>query len=935
MKHRHWVALTGLGVSIASPAQAGEVPLYQPAPAWVVAAPLPDPKQPGGDLPPNLIFDVQQRIEDGRLSAYIDAATRIDSPEMLSEFATLTVPWAPDKGDLIVHELAILRGGQRIDLLAQGQKFTVLRREQSLEQRELTGILTATLATEGLQVGDILRLRVTTTSKDDALAGRVQSLLPILSAPARVGLARMVYSWPTAAAPRWKVLAEGVAPTPVRKGAYTELSISLPAPKQPEMPQDAPARYQRPALIEVSTFDGWADVSKVMAPLYVTAGALPSGSPLAAEVAAIMAAESTPLRRAQRALELVQDKVRYLAVGMDGGNYVPQQPGRTWEVRYGDCKAKTLLLLAMLHAMGIEAEPVLANIGMGDFVPDRLPSAQAFNHILVRATIGGDTLWLDGTGSGSRLADIHDTPPFRYVLPVRSAGAGLVEIATRPDARPTVDLSIDSDESASVDLPSVFEATAVVRGGPAAMLTLARSQLGEKERGELAGQFFQQFVGDAQFSGATITPDPAAGTVTLSVRGVVTTAWETQDRRRKRTLSRAMDELQFAPERGRPGWASIPVAGSDPTGVRFRLRVRLPEGGRGYTIEGEPDLKTRLAGYDLTRSLSLADGVMTLEERIDSTGREIPAADIAGERDRVATAKGRAPRIVAPEDARRRWDLSGADPAGATQVKAIDSAFSAAIANDPEEVNLYVSRASYRSGVGDLRGALADLSRALELEPTVELHLQRSEISDELGDLAAAAADAEAARRLDPSSIQAVSRLAWLKAERGDLPGATALFDERIALGGDTRPAMVEAKAAMIGQYGDPAQALKLYGELIAEKPGWPSLLNGLCWVKGTRSVMIDTALKDCTAAIELSSNTSSVLDSRALVWYRLGRYEEALRDLDAALAASPGLAASRFLRGVVLTRLDRDSEAERDLRIARRLAPSLDRTYARFGIKP
>jgi tetratricopeptide (TPR) repeat protein len=161
------------------------------------------------------------------------------------------------------------------------------------------------------------------------------------------------------------------------------------------------------------------------------------------------------------------------------------------------------------------------------------------------------------------------------------------------------------------------------------------------------------------------------------------------------------------------------------------------------------------------------------------------------------------------------------------------------------------------------------------------------------------------------------------------------LLDERIAIGGDTRPAYASAKASAIGEFGDPAEAIKLYDALIAEKPGSPSLMNARCWVKGTRSIMLDTALKDCTSALELSSNPTPILDSRAMVWYRLGRFDDALRDLDAVLAAEPGIAQSHFLRGVVLTRLHRGADAAEELSIARQISPSVDKTNARYGIKP
>ncbi|MBN8830186.1 MAG: transglutaminase, partial [Sphingomonadales bacterium] len=132
------------GVVLPCALHAGEIPLYQPAPAWVIPAKLPDPATLGADAPALLVFDAQQRIADGGLTAYIDTAWRITSAEQLNQLANLTLPWLPDKGDLIIHELAIVRGGEQVDLLAGGKTVTVLRGEQSLEQRELTGLLTAT-----------------------------------------------------------------------------------------------------------------------------------------------------------------------------------------------------------------------------------------------------------------------------------------------------------------------------------------------------------------------------------------------------------------------------------------------------------------------------------------------------------------------------------------------------------------------------------------------------------------------------------------------------------------------------------------------------------------------------------------------------------------------------------------------------------------------
>lgn len=671
-----------------------------------------------------------------------------------------------------------------------------------------------------------------------------------------------------------------------------------------------------------------------MAPLYATTGLIAADSGLVAEVAAIRAADTTPIGRAQRALESVQNKIRYLAVGMDGGNYVPQSPARTWQVRFGDCKAKTLLLLAMLREMGIEAEPVLAHVGLGDLVPQRLPSAAAFNHVFVRAVIDGETLWLDGTGSDARLADIRNTPGVGYVLPVRTAGAEPVRIETHADARPIIDMTVEADESTSVDLPSAVAVTAVLHGQMAAMMRAARTQLNEKQQREMASEFLSGWVGNGFFTGIAITPDAATGDVVLKATGLVDGAWSVEDRRKRRPLQHTLDQVSFTPDRSRPEWTQIPVAAKPPAGLRYRTLLRLPDAGRNFTLDGAPDLDATLAGVAVKRTTRVTDGVVTVDERIDALGMEVPAARIATERDALATAKARAPRMVAPADIPAYYLLTPAQIDQSSQIRVIRNTYGQAIALDPDQPAAYLGRAAFEQTLGNRRAAMTDLNKVVSTQPSVDVYLQRSALSGDLNDLPGALADAERARALDPSSFPATSQVAASKAETGDLSGAVALLDERIALGGETRSAYRQAKAALMGEFGDPAAAIAMLDTLIVEKPGSPGLLNARCWVKGTRSVMLDTALKDCTNAIELSDNTLAALDSRAMVWFRMGRFTEAMADLDAVLAAEPTMAGSHYLRAAVLKALHRDPEAIRELAIARRLQPASEREYARYGIK-
>ena len=100
-----------------------------------------------------------------------EQATRINASEALQGAGNLLLTWNPVTEALAIHRARILRGGRTIDLLANGRRFTVLRRESNLEAAMIDGELTATLQPEGLQVGDVLDLAYTLTRREPALAG--------------------------------------------------------------------------------------------------------------------------------------------------------------------------------------------------------------------------------------------------------------------------------------------------------------------------------------------------------------------------------------------------------------------------------------------------------------------------------------------------------------------------------------------------------------------------------------------------------------------------------------------------------------------------------------------------------------------------------------------------------------------------------------------
>jgi len=77
----------------------------------------------------------------------------------------------------------------------------------------------------------------------------------------------------------------------------------------------------------------------------------------------------------------LQSDVRYVAIEIGVGGYLPHAAQDVFRVRYGDCKDKATLLSSMLHELGIESDYVVISTNRGTVHPD-LPSP-SFNHMIL------------------------------------------------------------------------------------------------------------------------------------------------------------------------------------------------------------------------------------------------------------------------------------------------------------------------------------------------------------------------------------------------------------------------------------------------------------------------------------------------------------------------------------------------------------------------
>ena len=597
------LAIAAAGLAAApGVAIAGDVPILAATPEWVVAAPPIDTAVSTGGKPAFPLFDEQYLVDGARSTAYLDAAYAITNPEMLTRFGTIKVKWQPAHGDLAIHKIEILRGSERIDLTGNGTGMTVLRREAGLESQIIDGSLTAVRQVEGLRIGDILHVVFSVSDEDPLLGGHAAESMLLLPQPVRIGFGRARLVWPAAQKLNWKIMQPGVTAVPrAIAGGRKELVIAMPIAKLPEVPEDVPARSKPLPLVIASNFASWAELSAVMAPLYKTEGTIAEGSPLAKLVDGIAAASSDPVARIAGALKAVQGDVRYQLIALGTGNYQPQAPAHTWEIRYGDCKAKTLLLLAMLSRMGITAEPVLAHSRLGDVIPAMPAGPAAFDHVFVRAEVAGESFWLDGTGQGARLGDIRDVPRFGHVLPVRAANAALMPLPVRANARSTPSVDLVMDNSAGPHLPALFTLNLTYTGAMAEQMRSNSSDDFEEQMKKIAESSAKSWTGSTTIGKPSARYDAEHASWTMTVEGLAYPDWNFRDGRYQLEAQPPII-VSFSPDRSRSSWQQLPALIEKPWTAQVRKTFRFPDGVDGLALEGDGPLKLALPAvtYDRT-----------------------------------------------------------------------------------------------------------------------------------------------------------------------------------------------------------------------------------------------------------------------------------------------------------------------------------------------
>jgi hypothetical protein len=309
--------------------------------------------------------------------------------------------------------------------------------------------------------------------------------------------------------------------------------------------------------------------------------------------------------------EFVQKQVSYLSITADNdylAGYRPHSPAEVIASRYGDCKDKATLLVALLDSIGEKAWVVLLNAGNPVIVRDGWAGLQ-FNHAIVGIEASPDTpaswprleipglpalVLFDPTSTETPLGALPAPDQQGNALVLCNEGAPIVRIPASPPglAAQTLTNILTLHEDASMQVEAVLE----VDGAPAASLVQIYNRQGQ--RSVLSG-FEREWSGSGyalRLNGGALDWDSekARATLRFSIRA-------------ERCLRKASDLLLFQPfltstSAGRTPWKDPGLRGwsvRQSQQLTERNRWKLPPGTVLEEMPGDSEQRTDLSVFSV------------------------------------------------------------------------------------------------------------------------------------------------------------------------------------------------------------------------------------------------------------------------------------------------------------------------------------------------
>ncbi|MFN8240139.1 MAG: DUF3857 domain-containing protein [Bacteroidales bacterium] len=368
-----------------------------------------------------LLVDAQDNLP--LKSFYKHYVIKLYNNEGVQNHSDIRIDFDPAFQKLAIHEINIYRDGEKTDEVSKHEIKTA-QRESNMERFMYDGRLTAYINLDDVREGDILEYSYTLTGTNPVFQGHFSNKYYFeYSVPVGEIFFRLTVTDLDAIKilyPRGEI-----KPEITSTGNCKNLTWDIKNLESLPFENNVPAWYDAYKRVEISDFKSWDEVASVFNKNYkVSSNDLIKLKNASANLFKGKTTDSLIVEISR----FVQDNIRYLAFESGISAYKPASPLKVIESRYGDCKAKSLLLASLLEINGIEAYPVLVNSDGIKYDSLLLPSGNIFNHVIVALNYKDKEIFIDPTisGQGGKYDNIY-CPDYGYGLVLRENAGSLVK----------------------------------------------------------------------------------------------------------------------------------------------------------------------------------------------------------------------------------------------------------------------------------------------------------------------------------------------------------------------------------------------------------------------------------------------------------------------------------------------------------------------------
>ena len=332
---------------------------------------------------------VQELLPSGLDRAHVQQLYFVGSESALDTHRVTTIRYSPSREELqVIHARAWKPDGSVLDAQELGDRedadtLVSMYYDMRLHQ----------LRFAGLEKGDVVELEYSLTPRRrSAPYNGYFGELVLFAGRGPAQLKRYVLIAP--AAQKIFVHADRIALANVTAKNGSQIFVwdarSVPAlPREPH----SPGVTEISPYVHVSTVGDWKELGSWYADLVRPQFALDQS--LESELARVIKGLHTDKEKISAIQEFVLRSTHYVALEFGVYSYKPYPVTQIYARRFGDCKDKASLMIALLRAAGIEAEIALVRTrSLGDVAAEPA-SIALFNHAIVY--LPKYELWLDGT----------------------------------------------------------------------------------------------------------------------------------------------------------------------------------------------------------------------------------------------------------------------------------------------------------------------------------------------------------------------------------------------------------------------------------------------------------------------------------------------------------------------------------------------------------